>query len=113
MTTCMNYESLNNLVLYSTYPLLQLTSHIDNDKLASIRFISVVLTVFSYLINLQKIIHGGKLTTKILKLFVETKSEIILALIEYLHIKDTHLPVIPTSRLPLILINNLFFFYSS
>lgn len=49
-------------------------------------------------IELQRTLRAGKLTEKILKLFVATGKEEILALIESLNIQLVLTPVLPTSK---------------
>ncbi|KMZ60390.1 hypothetical protein ZOSMA_5G02580 [Zostera marina] len=72
--------------------LLSLSVDLVVDNIGDIHDLSFVPETI-LLTLLLKIIQRGKLTMKILKLFVKTNNEIILALIEYLHIEDFYLPL--------------------
>ncbi|MQM08695.1 hypothetical protein Taro_041552 [Colocasia esculenta] len=52
-----------------------------------------------HLFNVQKTLHAGKLTEKILKLFMATGNENILSLIQSLNIQHILLPVLPTKNM--------------
>lgn len=56
------------------------------------------LFIYFYYLELQRTLRAGKLTEKILKLFVAAGKDEILTLIESLNIQLVLTPVLPTSK---------------
>lgn len=57
-----------------------------------------VFSKFSYNVNWQRTLRAGKLTERILNLFIATGKEEVLSLIESLNIQHVLTPVLPTSK---------------